>query len=153
MIKRTMKTSHFIHGILPVALQSVLILLLIFPMSNNIFQSVGPLTTLTIGGVIGLWTLFFNRIGNFNIHPIPKAGGYLVTTGPYRFVRHPMYTSVMLVMLAFVFNAPYRVIYWLLLLAVLWFKSSIEEKMLAQQYPEYSRYQKSAGRFLPYVFR
>lgn len=146
-----MNTSRFIHGILPVALQTVLILLLIFPMSGETFQSVGAIIALGSGAVLGLWTLFFNRIGNFNIHAKPKTGGHLVTTGPYHFIRHPMYTTVMLMMAAFVFDAPLRALYWLLLLAVLWFKSSIEEKMLAQAYPEYGGYKEITGRFLPRI--
>ena len=45
---------------------------------------------------LAAWTLAHNRPGNFNIRPAPKAQGHLVTTGPYRWIRHPMYTSVLL---------------------------------------------------------
>ena len=45
---------------------------------------------------LGLWALSANRPGNFNIRPEPKTDGQLVQTGPYRWIRHPMYTAVLL---------------------------------------------------------
>ena len=46
--------------------------------------------------VLGLWTLWVNRPGNFNIRPEPHPDGHLVQEGPYRWVRHPMYGAVLL---------------------------------------------------------
>lgn len=40
------------------------------------------------------WAVWANRPGNFNIRPAPRAGARLVTQGPYRLIRHPMYTAV-----------------------------------------------------------
>src|SRR5690606_17426054 len=50
-----------------------------------------------LGVLLGLWALSSNRLGNFNIRPAPRAGGTLVQQGPYRWIRHPMYTSVIAV--------------------------------------------------------
>ncbi len=47
------------------------------------------------GALLGLWALSCNRPGNFNIRPTPRAGGQLVQRGPYRWIRHPMYSAVM----------------------------------------------------------
>ena len=54
------------------------------------------LVPLALSALLGVWTLAWNRPGNFNIRPEPKAGGQLVTGGPYRLMRHPMYTAVLL---------------------------------------------------------
>ena len=40
--------------------------------------------------------LSVNRPGNFNIRPTPKPGARLVRSGPYRWLRHPMYSSLLL---------------------------------------------------------
>jgi protein-S-isoprenylcysteine O-methyltransferase Ste14 len=46
------------------------------------------------GALLGLWALSSNRPGNFNIRPTPREGGQLVQQGPYRWIRHPLYTAV-----------------------------------------------------------
>lgn len=48
------------------------------------------LVLLALSGPLGGWTLLHNRPGNFNSHLEPKASGLLVTSGPYRLMRHPM---------------------------------------------------------------
>ena len=138
-----------------VAIQFTLIFLILFTWSA--IPSFTPLAFafLIAGMALGLWTLCFNRIGNFNIRPEPKEGGRLITNGPYRFIRHPMYTALLLVMGAFAFfqDEPIKAACWILLFATLRAKSSLEEKMLKDDYPEYAHYQHSAGRFLPRLFR
>ena len=45
------------------------------------------------GAVTGLFTLYHNKIGNFSVYPEIKPRARLITSGPYRQVRHPMYTA------------------------------------------------------------
>ena len=138
-----------------VANQFALILLLLLPFTATIVLSPTAWVTMTAGAILGAWTLFYNRIGNFNIRPEPKAGSQLVTAGPYRYIRHPMYTTVLLLMAAFAFwgDDQIKIIYWFLLMVTLWFKSSIEEKMLAEKFTEYVPYLRTTGRFLPRLLR
>ena len=64
---------------------------------------IGPafVVLLVAGLAVGAWALAANRPGNFNIRPDLKEGGTLVTHGPYRWVRHPMYLAVTVTMAAF----------------------------------------------------
>lgn len=58
-----------------------------------------PISAILLGissTVLFVWTLLHNRLDNFNIRPIPKSWGSLITTDPYRLIRHPMCTSVLL---------------------------------------------------------
>lgn len=106
------------------------------------------------GFALSLWTLSANRPGNFNIRPEPKAGGHLVQTGPYRWIRHPMYTSVLLVAagasawLADLAGAAA----WLALLAVLIAKSHLEERWLVERYSDYQTYRKGTWRLVPGIY-
>ncbi len=83
--------------------------------------------------------------------PVPKDGGALVTDGLYRWVRHPIYTGVLLIVGGLV--APSG--RWLTLalgsLTVAFFfgKSSWEEQRLAETYDGYSAYQQATPRFFP----
>ncbi len=134
-----------------VSVQFAFILLLLFPLPFVIPSSPFAIATMVVGALLGLWTLVYNRLGNFNIRPEPKPNGKLVTAGPYRLVRHPMYDAVLLVMAAWAFftDDAAKPFYWLGLLHVLWVKASIEEKMLVVKYPDYVDYMRSTGRLLP----
>jgi protein-S-isoprenylcysteine O-methyltransferase Ste14 len=106
-----------------------------------------------LSGLLGVWTLAHNRLGNFNIRPTPKVGGALVTSGPYAYMRHPMYGAVLLAAAALGWlSAPVvGVTLWAALLAVLWVKASLEETALKQLYPSYFIYAQSVKRFIPWL--
>jgi protein-S-isoprenylcysteine O-methyltransferase Ste14 len=113
-------------------------------------------TVLAAGVALGAWALSANRPGNFNIRPVPKAGGQLVRSGPYAYIRHPMYSAILLAALAGVYGVdiPGRTLVgtaFFALLAVLWFKSGLEEKWMATQHPDYAAYQKESSRFIPWL--
>lgn len=103
------------------------------------------------GGLLGLWALAANRPGNFRLVPDVKPGARLVQTGPYRWVRHPMYTAVLLLTLGGLLCqwAPLRLLAWLALGAVLYAKAVREERLLAARFPGYAAYQARTRRFLP----
>ena len=103
--------------------------------------------------LLGLWTLAHNRFGNFNIHPAPKMAGALVTSGPYRWVRHPMYSSVLLAAAALALLLPLwlALVTFFALFAVLLTKARLEERWLGEWYPQYADYCLRSKRFLPWV--
>ncbi len=107
-----------------------------------------------IGAALGITTLCYNKIGNFSIYPEVKTNAHLITTGPYHYVRHPMYTSLIIMMVGIAFYNQH----WLnflgigiVLFAVI-SKANMEEKLLLIKFPEYSSYQKQADRFIPYIY-
>jgi protein-S-isoprenylcysteine O-methyltransferase Ste14 len=108
---------------------------------------------LGLSGMVGLWALAANRPGNFNIHPTPHQYGQLVDHGPYRWIRHPMYTAVLLfgAALATVAASPVAWLLWCLLLAVLLSKALLEERWMAQRHPAYVAYRARTRRFVPYL--
>lgn len=107
-----------------------------------------------VGFTIGGWSLFANRPGNFNVMPTPKLHGHLVTSGPYRWIRHPMYTAVMFMALACAVTAG-SLLAWLVAAAlgvVLGLKSSLEERWMIAQHPAYEAYRTRTDRFFPGLF-
>lgn len=108
---------------------------------------------LAAGLAIGSWAISANRPGNFNIRPEPKEGGVLVTAGPYRWIRHPMYLAVLVTMAAFVAAGDAaQALLWLLLAAVLVAKAVREERGLVLVHPGYAAYRARTRAILPFVF-
>ena len=105
------------------------------------------------GVALGGWALSANRPGNFNIRPVPKAGGQLVRSGPDAYIRHPMYASILLAALSGVYGVdiPGRMLVGtalFALLAVLWVKAGLEEQWRVAQHPDYAAYQQESSRFI-----
>jgi protein-S-isoprenylcysteine O-methyltransferase Ste14 len=142
-----------IIGRLLVALQFVLIGWLIWPFTPQAWSP--PALALLAGAImLGLWTVFHNRPGNFNIRPEPKHAGRLVTSGPYRYMRNPMYSAVLLFAAAEVlaYRDSWKIICWVALALVLLAKTLLEERYLRALFPDYTAYAKRVRRFIPGVF-
>jgi protein-S-isoprenylcysteine O-methyltransferase Ste14 len=85
--------------------------------------------------------------------PRPKGGSELVTGGPYRLARHPIYGGGILFFLGWaLFSAPLALIGVAALVVLWWGKSALEERLLAERYPDYAGYRRATPRrFVPYV--
>jgi len=99
--------------------------------------------------------LAFRRLGrSLTPFPRPVEAGALVETGPYRYVRHPVYAGLLLLCagvalayspLAFVPTAA---------LAIVWgLKARLEERLLSSRYPAYGEYMgRTRFRLVPFVY-
>ncbi|MFK7846517.1 MAG: isoprenylcysteine carboxylmethyltransferase family protein [Rhodothermales bacterium] len=106
------------------------------------------------GILLGLYTLAFNKLGNFNIAPNLKTNAQLITTGPYQLIRHPMYLSVILFLLGVSLLAG-QLLAWagfIISTGAMIQKSLIEEKLLLERFPEYGQYRTKTKRILPFIF-
>jgi protein-S-isoprenylcysteine O-methyltransferase Ste14 len=103
--------------------------------------------------VLALWARVTFGGRSFHLAANPTAGG-LVTSGPYRHIRHPIYTAVNVISVAG------AVAHWSWasgLLAGLVVSSSLvrifcEEVLVTARYPEYQEYAATTWRMIPYVF-
>ena len=104
--------------------------------------------------IIGIWAIIIMHIGNFNIVPIPVKNAVFVTKGPYRLIRHPMYTSL------FLFTLPeligdfsyIRLLAFAFMAITLLYKLRYEEKLLLEKFDEYEHYMTKTKRIIPYIF-
>ncbi|MFL6516163.1 MAG: methyltransferase family protein [Chthoniobacterales bacterium] len=83
-----------------------------------------------------------------------KEGHELIVRGPYRLVRHPIYTGllVMLVATAIQHGRIAAMIGVTLVFVSFWIKLSGEEELMLKQFPnEYAAYRRRVKRIIPFV--
>jgi protein-S-isoprenylcysteine O-methyltransferase Ste14 len=100
--------------------------------------------------LVGVWAALWLGRG---LTPLPLPNGQvdLVTGGPYRWIRHPMYAAVMLGMggVAIGSGTWCSVASWLGLVVLLNLKARWEERHLVAAFPGYREYRQNTGHFLP----
>jgi len=90
---------------------------------------------------------------NLTPFPSPKQNGSLINTGLYKFIRHPIYTGIIICTIAFGFYNQniWRIGIGVFLWILFYFKSIYEEKMLCQKFNQYIDYKKNTSRFFPFI--
>ena len=101
------------------------------------------------GNVLSILVLF--RLGKS--FAIMAEARVLVTDGPYRIVRHPLYVVEQLGSIAMLmqFFGPAAIAFTVGQIAVQVAIAFFEERILAKTFPEYRAYQARTWRFIPYV--
>ena len=145
------------YGYLLVVLQFSLLLGLILitsPFNAIAIGNLGTLICIAISVIVALAALQANQFGNFNIHPSPKQNGRLVEHGIYRYIRHPMYTAVMLFGLGCTLasSSLESILMLIALCLVLVRKARLEEIWLKQKYSSYSDYLSKTRVFFPWLY-
>ena len=106
------------------------------------------------GVILGLWAILEMRKSRLNITPLPLNDSVLITTGPYRLLRHPMYLALILVLYPMIL--PDHYLFSTLVLGVftvnLILKLLFEERLLQERYTRYGTYKQNTWRLMPWVF-
>jgi protein-S-isoprenylcysteine O-methyltransferase Ste14 len=117
--------------------------------------SVSPfvIATQVASVLLAVWARVTFGRRSFHAAANPTEGG-LVTSGPYHFIRHPIYTAICL------FAATGVAAHWSwaagacggLVIGSLVMRMFCEERLVAERYPEYQQYAASTWRMIPYVY-
>lgn len=99
-----------------------------------------------------IWARITFGIRSFHYAANPTEGG-LVTTGPYRYLRHPIYAAILLFAWAGVAangSLP-GAAFGLLASAMVLLRMIFEEALVRQRYPEYDEYARRTKRVIPFL--
>ncbi len=105
------------------------------------------------GAVAGIWGV--RSLGRSRTpFPTPKADAELVQRGIYHWLRHPLYSSVMLASVgwALIWESRPAGVSTVILCVFFDAKARVEERLLLAKFPEYAAYRKRTWRFLPGIY-
>jgi len=107
-----------------------------------------------LGLLLGLYGIYTVGLPNFSAYPTPREGSMLITNGPFKFIRHPMYLAVLLCCAPISVYQPTiaKTITVTLLLLILLIKIVVEERLLEQRYSGYKVYKKRSWRLIPFLY-
>ena len=133
-----------------VQFSSILALIYLNEGKYNILSILIVILSLTI-----VFSAFFEmRKSKFSIFPNPESGSVLIQTGIYKYIRHPMYTSVIIFcvsQIVIIQNIISYLIFFILVVNLI-LKSSYEENLLSKKFSDYKLYILNTKRFIPFVW-
>ena len=110
-------------------------------------------TFILIGAL--LFTFILISFGQYMTpNPVPRDNAVLKTTGIYSLVRHPMYFTVLVLLLGVIlyFQAFYSLIWLVIAFLFLVYKSRREEEFLSKKFPDYPNYSYRTKRIIPFIY-
>lgn len=120
--------------------------------NNAVVLSAGFLIFIS-GLILAIWArLYLGK--NWGMPMTQKQNPELVTAGPYKYIRHPIYTGILLAMLG---SAVASSIFWFTLFAIaaIYFVYSAieEERIMTKHFPkDYPTYKNKTKMLIPFVF-
>ncbi|HTO92506.1 MAG TPA: isoprenylcysteine carboxylmethyltransferase family protein [Candidatus Sulfotelmatobacter sp.] len=107
--------------------------------------------------LVGLWVTLWARFAlgrNWSGTVTFKQDHELIERGPYRYVRHPIYTGILVMALGTAMLHAWlsQFLFCGVLLISLWLKLQAEEQLLTRHFPEaYPRYRERVRALIPFV--
>lgn len=144
-----MKLRSLVLVAMQVLLSAAVVLATSSPLAHML-----ALTVALSGMLLGVWA--FVAIGARHVSVMPElhADAQLVTSGPYRWVRHPMY-SALLLFIGGLASCPFeywKCGAWSTLVFVLLIKLQVEEHELSETFPGYREYSRRTKRLIPFLY-
>ena len=151
MVGCQLKNKRFFASIL-VGVQFLslgVLITLLFRYPSHQYQIINGMSV--VAGLAIIAMAYLRLKPALQVSPLPKSGAPYITTGIYRFVRHPMYLGVLMIGLGLA-GATHVVAGWIIygvLLIDLNVKARFEDHLLAQIHPEALSHQRHTSRILP----
>jgi protein-S-isoprenylcysteine O-methyltransferase Ste14 len=118
---------------------------------KNMLLQILAVSLTTAGIALAIWARFY--LGqNWSSAVSIKVGHQLIHTGPYRWVRHPIYSGILLALIGTVLERgkPAGLLAIALFWLGFWIKSSMEERFMRKTFgQDYEAYSRTTGALVP----
>ncbi len=128
--------------------------IVVLAVTGNLFSAspfVIAAQVLAVG--LNLWARRSFQPGTFRVTAVP-GGSSIIRRGPYRFIRHPMYSAALLFGWAGILShlSAMTLAIGIAVTAMIIARVIAEERLLIAKYPDYLEYARSTRAVVPYVF-
>lgn len=108
---------------------------------------------MVVGLAVAVWGGVMHGAG-LQALPYPPEGGTLLHTGPYRFVRHPIYSGAVFIAFGWAIwrHGWLTLVYAALLFLLFDAKARREERWLVEKFPSYAGYQRRVRKLVPFLY-
>ena len=134
----------------PIFLVAILFLLL----SGNLLSPSPLVIALQVLALaLGIWARRTFQIGQFSTGAESKDG-QLLMKGPYGYIRHPIYVTVLVLIWSsvLVHASLLNLVISMIMTAVTAIRILTEEEFLRERYPDYADYSRKTKRLFPFIF-
>lgn len=132
----------------------ILIVAILYLMITGNFFSPSPFViaaqVLTVA--LMFWARRSFNAGQFSVSAEPKDGP-LMSNGPYRLIRHPMYAAGLLLIWSSVLGhlSIITAVVAVIVTCVIFLRIGVEEQYLRERFADYADYARKTKRVIPYV--
>jgi protein-S-isoprenylcysteine O-methyltransferase Ste14 len=147
-----------IKDLIYISLQLLLFIAYLFRITTIDFQINLQLQyaglVICIIGIVIIIVSFVKLNRNLTPFPSPKQNSSLITTGIYKYIRHPIYTGVLFATAGYAVYSEntLRLLIFIVLLLLFISKAAYEETLLLKKFPEYNCYKKQSAALLPGIY-
>lgn len=122
--------------------------------TGNLFSPSPLVIALQVGAIaLSVWARRSFQKGAFRVTATP-GGSSIIRSGPYRFLRHPMYAAALLFVWTAVVShlSVLTIVIGVAVAAVVITRVVVEERLLRVRFPDYDDYARSTNALIPHVF-
>lgn len=122
--------------------------------TGNLFSPSPRVIAVQVAAVaLNIWARCLFQKGEFRVGATP-GGSSIIRSGPYHFIRHPMYAAVLLLIWVSVAGhlSVLTVAIGIVVTAVAITRVGVEARLLRARYPDYDDYARSTKALVPCVF-
>jgi len=132
----------------------VLLSIIVLGVTGNLFSASAVVIAAQVAAIaLNVWARVSFQKGTFRVTAAP-SGTSIIKSGPYEFIRHPMYSAALLFIWAAVIShlSMLTLAIGIAVTILCIVRVYAEDRLLRETYPEYLEYSLSTKALVPYVF-
>lgn len=107
-----------------------------------VYIQIGGMCLVAVGYIFSTWAVISNKFFSTIVRIQNDRGHHAISSGPYRFIRHPGYAGMLIYVLfePFMFGSCYALIPAVIMVPLFMIRTGLEDRTLQEELPGYREY-------------